>query len=54
MSMVDLYVKALPAEPKKRLVPRNTCADRKCRVLGQIVNWKHCPAWLPREGEKGQ
>jgi len=54
--MVDLYAKALPAEPKKQRVPRkcSTCADRKCPVRGVVCDWLHCRAWLPGGGEKGR
>ena len=45
--MPDLYAPALPAGPKKKLLPRkcSTCSNRKCRTRGIIVDWVDCENW---------
>lgn len=45
--MIDLYAPALPAEPKKQCLPRrcSTCANRKCRTRGIVMDWMNCADW---------
>lgn len=48
--MTNLYAKAIPVKKPKRVpIKCSTCADRTCRVRGEVVDWAHCGKWKPGE-----